>query len=46
MAMILEWIYFDAGSGERWISLGVCLFFTCYFVGYHLYIYYDMMKYP
>lgn len=45
-AMMMEWIYFDAGSSERWISLIICLAFTLYFVGYHLYIYYDMIKYP
>lgn len=45
-AMMLEWIYFDAASTERWISLIICLAFTCYFVGYHLYIYYDMISYP
>ena len=46
MAMMLEWLYFDAASTERWISLLVCLAFTLYFVGYHLYIYYDMIRYP
>ena len=46
IAMILEWVYFDAASTERWISLGIAVFFTVYFVGYHLYIYYDMIKYP
>ena len=45
-AMILEWMYFDAGSLERWVSLLVCIVFTVYFVGYHLYIYYDMIRYP
>lgn len=46
MAMMLEWLYFDAGSLVRWVSLIVCLTFTCYFIGYHLFIYYDMMDYP
>jgi hypothetical protein len=46
LAMMLEWLYFDAGSVERWISLAMCLSFTCYFVGYHLYVYYDMIRYP
>jgi len=45
-AMMLEWMYFDASSGERWFSLLICLLFTTYFVGYELYIYYDMIKYP
>lgn len=45
-AMMLEWMYFDAASGERWASLLICLLFTLYFVGYELYIYYDMIKYP
>jgi hypothetical protein len=45
-AMMMEWIYFDAASTERWISLIICLVFTVYFVGYHLYIYYDMISYP
>jgi len=46
IAMMLEWLYFDANSIERWISMGICLLFTCYFVGYHLYVYYDMIRYP
>lgn len=45
-AMMMEWIYFDAASTERWISLIICLVVTVYFVGYHLYIYYDMISYP
>ncbi len=45
-AMMLEWMYFDAASDERWISLLICLAFTLYFVGYELYIYHDMIKYP
>jgi membrane protein insertase Oxa1/YidC/SpoIIIJ len=46
MAMMMEWMYFDAGSGTRWISFIICLTFTIYFVSYELYIYYDMIKYP
>lgn len=42
----MEWIYFDANSLLRWISLLSSLFFTAYFVAYELYIYYDMIKYP
>lgn len=46
MAMMMEWMYFDAASGERWISFIICISFTIYFVGYELYVYYDMIKYP
>ncbi len=46
MATILEWIYFDAASFERWLSFGLCLIFNVYFIAYELYIYYDMIKYP
>ena len=39
IAMMLEWLYFDAGSFTRWASMVVCLVFTFYFLCYHLYIY-------
>jgi len=39
-------MYFDGSSLKRWISLFVCAIFNIYFVGYHLYIYYDMINYP
>jgi hypothetical protein len=44
--MMMEWMYFDAASGSRWISFIICLTFTLYFVGFELYVYYDMIKYP
>lgn len=34
LAMMLEWMYFDAGSFERWISFIICGTFTVYFVGF------------
>lgn len=43
---MLEWIYFEPSSTERWISLGLCLFFNLYFLVYEMYIYYDMINYP
>ena len=43
---LLEWIYFDASSLERWLSFGFCLLMNIYFLIYELYIYYDMIKYP
>lgn len=46
LSTILEWMYFDSKSVQRWISLGVCLLFNAYFLTYELYIYYDMIKYP
>ena len=46
LATLLEWIYFDSTSVERWISFGLCLLANLYFLGYELYIYYDMLKYP
>jgi hypothetical protein len=42
---ILEWFYFHP-SFERFLSLGLCLFANIYFIGYELYIYHDMIKYP
>ena len=44
--MIMEWMYFDAASGARWLSFIICFAFTLYFVGYELYVYHDMIKYP
>lgn len=46
LTTLLEWIYFDAASTERWISLGLCILFNVYFLFYELYIYYDMINYP
>lgn len=46
IAMIMEWMYFDAASGARWLSFIICFAFTLYFVGYELYVYHDMIKYP
>lgn len=46
MASIVEFTYFETTSLDRFVSAGVCLLFNFYFVGYELYIYYDMMKYP
>ena len=46
MAMMLEWLFFDAASFERWFSLFVCLAFSFYFIAYELYVYYEMMRYP
>lgn len=43
---MLEWIYFDAASLQRWLSFGSCIFFNIYFLLYQLYIYYDMINYP
>ena len=43
---LLEWIYFDASSLERWLSFGFCLLMNIYFLIYELYIYYEMIKYP
>jgi len=34
LTTLLEWIYFDAASLERWISLGMCIFFNVYFLFY------------
>lgn len=39
-------MHFDGASYKRWISLVICVLFNIYFVGYHLYIYYDMINYP
>ncbi len=46
LTTMLEWIYFEPSSTERWISLGLCLLFNVYFLAYEMYIYYDMIKYP
>ena len=46
ISTLLEWIYFDAGSFERWLSLGICICCNVYFLMYQLYIYYDMINYP
>ena len=46
LTTLLEWIYFDANSVERWVSFGLCLLMNLYFLVYELYIYYDMIKYP
>ncbi|CAM6005590.1 unnamed protein product [Sphagnum balticum] len=46
MAMILEWSYFDSSSSERIISLVVCVIFNLYFLGYELFMYYEMIRYP
>lgn len=46
LSTLLEWIYFDAASVQRWISFGLCLLFNVYFLCYELYIYYDMINYP
>lgn len=46
LATMLEWIYFDAASIERWMSFGFCILFNVYFLVYELYIYYDMINYP
>ena len=43
---ILEWLYFDSSSWLRWTSLIVCIVILLYFLGYELYIYYDMFQYP
>lgn len=43
---LLEWIYFDSSSVERWLSLSFSILFNLYFLAYELYIYYDMIKYP
>lgn len=46
ISTLLEWIYFDAASFQRWMSFGCCIFFNIYFLAYQLYIYYDMINYP
>lgn len=46
MAAIVEYIYFEPTSAQRFISAGICALFNIYFVLYELYIYYDMLKYP
>lgn len=46
LSTLLEWIYFDAASLQRWISFGLCMLFNFYFLCYELYIYYDMINYP
>ena len=46
LSTVLEWLYFDSSSTQRWISLGFCLVFNLYFLAYELYCYYDMIKYP
>lgn len=46
LSTLLEWIYFNAASFERWLSFGFCIFFNIYFLVYELYIYYDMINYP
>lgn len=46
MAMMVEFIYFKPTSTDRIISVIVCAVFSVYFACYHLYIYYDMIKYP
>ena len=43
---LLEWLYFDGSSVERWLSFGFCILMNIYFLVYELYIYYDMIKYP
>lgn len=34
LGTLLEWIYFDARSIERWVSFGFCLLFNVYFLFY------------
>ena len=46
MASIVEFIYFEPTSAQRYISAILCVAFNVYFVIYELYIYYDMLKYP
>lgn len=50
MGAILEWSYIaysGAGiSGERVVSLIICMAFNVYFLVYELYMYYEMIKYP
>lgn len=46
MAAIVEFIYFEPTSTERFISAALCLAFNLYFVVYELFIYYDFLKYP
>jgi hypothetical protein len=46
ISTLLEWIYFDAASFQRWLSMGFCILFNVYFLIYELYVYYDMINYP
>lgn len=46
MASIVEFLYFEPTSAQRYVSAGLCVLFNIYFVIYELYIYYDMLKYP
>jgi hypothetical protein len=46
MGAIVEFIYFEPTSAERFVSAIVCVVFNVYFVIYELYIYYDMIRYP
>jgi hypothetical protein len=46
LSTIMEWLYFNGNSIERWLSLGFCILVNVYFLIYELYIYYDMIKYP
>ena len=46
MAAIVEFIYFEPTSSERFVSAVVCVAFNVYFIAYELYIYYEMMRYP
>ncbi len=34
LSTLLEWMYFDAASSERWISFILCLVFNVYFLAY------------
>ena len=43
---MLEFMYFEGNSTQRWISLIFCLVFNIYFLAYELYCYYQMIKYP
>ena len=46
MASIVEFIYFEATSLQRIVSAVICVVVNVYYAIYHLYIYYDMLKYP
>lgn len=46
MASIVEFLYFETTSTQRFVSAGICILFNIYFVLYELYIYYDMLRYP
>jgi L-asparagine transporter-like permease len=45
LTILFEFSYFDVSKPVRIASLAICILITIYYLGYHVYRFYDLMNY-